>query len=458
MNIIVIGASDIGVHLVTIFSQRNYGIILIDKNPYKLEQLARDLDVAIRLGSGTDWELLEELMELSPDLLVALTNHDETNLAACTIAKNLGYPQTVARVRSNKYFLKSRLSFERLFCVDYLIGPERLTADTISNMILIPDSIHTENFAHGSVQMRTVSVPSRWKRAGVPLANRKELELPERLMVGLICRETSRKARGSEKEHLIFPHGKDALQSDDEVTFVGESEAMKKLHKFFGIPQKIPKSVMIVGGSLIGINLARKLQEHNIRISMLDRDFNKCRYLSEILPNTTVINRDGTDYRFLQSEKVEGVDIFVACTRDDEVNFLAATVAHDLGIQKVIISLTDTSYQPLLDRLGIAHAASPRITASNRILSIARERMVVSVVSKYNNQAEIMEVKVSSASKIAGIPIKHLGPELPQDLLIAMIQSRGRIFIAEGTRVLTPGDTVIVVSRPEYLQEVKKLF
>jgi trk system potassium uptake protein len=461
MNIVIIGAGDIGLHLATIFSQANYGIVLIDTDPQKLEKAARDLDVACRLGSGTDWELLADLMEFTPDILIALTNDDETNLVACTLAKNLGYPQTIARVRTNKFFNQSILNIERLFCVDHLIGPEKLTADAIASMILIPNSIAAHDFSHGSIQMRTLKVPEKWKKEGIPLSLREKINLPPKMMIGLIRRQIFQEIKGHmtlKQEEIIFPHGNDYLLPQDEVTFIGETEAMRNLHKFFGISQKKPKSVMIVGGSLIGLNLAQTLQDHSIRVRILDIDFNKCTLLSEKLPHTTVIHRSGIDYLFLRSEKVEDVDVFVACTRNDEVNFLSATIARELGCEQVIISLSDTNFIPLINRLGIAQAASPRINAANRILSIAREPTIASMVSMYNNQAEVMEVKVSSHSKITGIPIRQLGPELPADFLIVMIQSKGRIFIADGSRILSPGDTVVVISSPKHINEIKKLF
>ncbi|MCH9627769.1 MAG: Trk system potassium uptake protein TrkA [Chlamydiales bacterium] len=461
MNIVIIGAGDIGIHLATIFSQIDYSIVLIDLDPGKLEQAARDLDVATRRGSGTNWELLEELLEFNPDLLIALTNDDEDNLVTCTLAKNLGYPQTIARVRSNKYFMQSRLSFERIFCVDHLIGPEKLTADAIAGMVMIPGSIATERFAHGSIQMRTVKVPESWRKEEIPLVKRSELGLSPQLMVGLIRREKTLTAKGkitSTSEKIIFPHDQETLLPDDEVTFIGERGAIKNLHKFFGISPKTPKSVVIVGGSLIGLNLARTLTESNVHVRILDRDFTKCRLLSEKLPLCTVIHRSGTDYRFLQSEKVEEADFFVTCTRNDEVNFLAATIARDLGCENVISSLSDTNYLPLVNRLGISQVASPRINAANRILSIAREKTIASMVALYNNQAEVMEVKVSLTSKLVGIPIRELRPEFPKDFLIAMIQSRGRVFIADASRVLSPGDTVVVVSSPQHVPEIKKLF
>lgn len=452
MNIVIVGASDIGLYLARVFSKAAYSIILVDTDSYKLEQASREMDIATKLGTGIDWELLEELMELSPDLLIALTNSDEINLVTCCIAKNLGYPRTVGRVRNPKYFLQSRLNFERLFSTDYLIGPERLTAESLANMILIPGASAKENFAHGAVQMCTMKIPPHWRKSGISLAKRAELELPQQMMVGLIRRLDKK------EEKLLFPHGEDTLHPGDEVTFIGEAESIRNLHKFLGISVNPPKSAVIIGGSLIGVNLAKILQEEGIRIRIIEKSYDKCHLLSDVLPYATVLQRDGLDYNFLKSERIGDAGAFVACTRNDEVNFLAATIARELGCENVFISLSNTAYIPLIENLGIQQAASPLLNAANRILSISREEKIASMVSMYDNRAEIMEVKVSYDSKIAGIPIRHLGQELPPDFLIVMIQSRGRIFIADGSRVLSPGDTVVVISNPKHIEEIKKLF
>lgn len=448
MNVVIVGAGDIGLHVAALFSALEYGIVLIDKDPLKLEVAARDLDVITRASSGTDWELLEELRELSPDLLVALTDHDETNLVACSMAKNLGFPQTIARARSHKYFLPSPLFFERLFSVDYLIGPERLTAESLANMVLFPDAINIESFSHGNIQLRTMQIPPHWKKSSVSLKEKEKLSLPPNIMVALIKRG----------ETIIFPHGNDVIQPNDEVTFIGETDAMDFLYDFLKIKAVFPRSAVIVGGSLVGIELAKRLVHKQIKVTIIDKNFNKCRILSEILPTCTILYHNGADYSFLQSENIGSADVFIACTREDEVNFLASSVASDLGAKKVLLSLSDTHYLPLLKKLNIHQSASPRITAANRILSIAREKKVASMVSLYDSRAEVLEVKVSSDSKIAGIPLRHLGKEFPNDFLIAVIHSRGEVFVADGNRVLSPGDTAIVISHPRHIAEIKRLF
>lgn len=455
MNIVIIGAGDIGLHIASIFSQFEYGIVIVDNDPFKLENVTRDLDVTTRFGSGTNCQLLEELLETFSDLFVAVTDDDETNLVACALARNLGFHQTIARVRNRQYLKQSRLHFDRLFYCDYIISPEKLTADAIANMIVVPDSIATESFAHGAVSMRTMKIPPQWNK-NIQLKNRKELALPEETMVALIKRDDYES--GIKKEKLIFPHGDDCLMAGDEVTFIGASEKIAKIPDLFGLNKKLPKSVVIVGGSLVGINLAETLQEYEIETTLIDKNKNKCQFLSRSLEKTTVIHHEGTDYRFLKNEKLTTADAFVAATRADEVNFLSAAAASELGAKHVIISLSDLNYMPLLKRLGINAAISPRINAANRVLSIVREKHVVSMVSLYESKAEVMEVKVSMDSKIVGIPIKHLGPELPKDFLIAVIQNRGRIFMADGSRILSPGDTVIVISSARHMNEIKKLF
>lgn len=451
MNIIIVGASDIGIHLASLLSQEQHGIVLIDLNPQKLEIISRELDIATKIGSGTDWMLLEELYELNPNLILALTEDDETNLATCAIAKNLGYPITVARIRQNKFLNCSRINFERIFCVDYLISPEKITAEAIANMILTKGISASESFSHGAIKMRTLNVPSNWKHSDKTLAH---LQLPENMMIGLIRRKNSLDPL---KDTLLFPHGSDFILPNDEITLVGETESMENVCNFFDISSRLPESLIIIGGSLIGINLAQLL-EHKIRVKIIEKDYQKCRKLSTLLPLCTVINQDGTDIEFLKSEKIGLEESFVACTRNDETNLVAALIGKELGCENVIVSLSNTSFIPLIKKLGINHVASPRIHATNRILSIAREKTVASMISMYDNHAEIMEVKVSMDSKIAGIPLKNLGPELPKDFLIAVIQSRGRIMVANGNRILSPGDTVIVISSPRHIEEIKKLF
>lgn len=452
MNIVIVGAGDIGLYIATLLSKQKHNVILIDKNGKRLEELAWEMDVAIREGSGTDWQLLDDLLEVKPDLFLAMTSHDETNLVSCSLAKHLGYPRTIARVKDNRFLNRTRLDFARLFHVDYFISPELLVAYDIYKHITSPRSLNFENFAHGEVQMRTIRIPASWSYYHQKLS---DLRLPKGIIIALIYRPSE----GQEEDPtVIFPHGTDRIFPGDEVTLIGERDQMADIHYFFGLGEKKAENIVIVGGSLVGINLAKILQGNRIHVRLIDRDHQHCLRLAEELPDCHIIHQDGTDLDFLLSEKVGQADYFVMCTPSDEVNVLGGLVAKEAGCEGVAIVLSNNRFVPLVNRLGIVQVASPKLTAANRVISLSASKAVTSLVSLYENEAEILELTVSLNSKIIGIPLSEVGPQLPKDFLIAMIQNRGRISIAKGDSIICPGDTVIVVSNPKYFQELEKIF
>lgn len=450
MNIVIVGAGDVGLYIASLLSKQKHNIVLIDKNKAKLEEMTWQMDVAVQQGSGTDWELLERLLEIKPDLFLALTDQDETNLTACSMAKNLGYARTIARVRGKHFLNRTRLDFGRLFHVDYFISPELLLAYDIYKYIVSPGSIALENFAHGEVQMRTLHVPSTWKFQNIPLA---ELRLPPGIIIGLIYRQ-----QPDEEPSMIFPHGSDSILPGDEVTLIGERQQMLEIHQHFGIKSLKADKVVIVGGSLVGVNLAKILPEHHIQVTLIDKDLNHCKELAKELPQCRIIHQDGTDIDFLLSERIDQSDYFIMCTSNDELNVIGALLAKEAGCENIAIILSSNRFLTLVHQLGIVHVASPKLTVANRIIALATSKAITSLVSLYENEAEILEITVSLNSQIVGIPLSDIAPRLPRDFLIAMIQNRGCISIAKGNSVICPGDTLIVICNPKYFQELENIF
>jgi trk system potassium uptake protein TrkA len=450
LNIVIVGAGDIGRYMASILSKAQHNVIVVDKIKERLEELSAQVDVATRVGSGTDWQLLDDLLELNPNFLIALTDKDDTNLVSCSIAKHLGYPSTIARVRDSRYLNRTRLDFGRIFDVDHFIGPELLVAHDMMRYVASHGSVFVDHFAHGAVQLRTMILPAKWKKGDKPL---QELNLPQGTMVGLIKRTTK-----TEANRIIFPHGSDHLLPGDEVTFIGESEEIDELHHLLGIPQKEISSVVLIGGSIVAINLAKLLEKKGIHVRIIEKDYNRCVFLADILKKTMILHNDGTDLDFLRSEKVGQADLVAACTRHDDVNILAGMLAREAGAEDVVIVIQNTNHESILSNLKLGHVVSPRINAANRILSQILSGTVTSLVSLYENRAEVMEIVVSMESKVLGIPLSELGPLLPKDFLIAMIQNRGRIMVANGARIISPGDTVIVITDPKHITELEKIF
>lgn len=452
MHIVVVGAGSIGRYTAGLLSKENNHVILVDKDPQKLENLEAQMDVSLRAGDATDWVFLENLLDIAPDLFIALTNDDETNLVSCEIAKSLGFPKTIARIRDSRYINSARLDFERIFNVDHFLIPELLVAQEIDKLTETPEALRVESFAHGAVQLRTILIPEKWKKGEKKIS---EQQLPDSIIIGLIRRKVT-DSKG-ETYKIIFPHGDDYILPGDELTIVGQPEDIARGLQFFGITLTYIKSAVIMGGSLVAINLAKLLEKRNIFVRIIEKDFQKCIFLTEKLPNTTIINHNAADLPFLLEEKVDQADAFISCTRKDEINIMTALLAKEAGCKNIITELSNPYYRPIASRLGLYQTPSPQIITVDHIRTIVLSKAVSSITSLYEGEAEVLEINVSMNSKITGIPIFELGKILPKDFLIAVIENRGRILIANGNRIISPGDTIIVISNPKHVSALEKI-
>ena len=180
MNIVILGAGTLGTYVSSILSSEEHNVVLIDKDLKRLNDISREIDVATIHGLGSNWKLYDDLLENKPEIFIAMTGDDETNLVSCAMAKNLGYPTTICRIKDLGYLARSRLDFAKLFFVDHFIAPEILAAHDIFKILLSTGGEGIENFAHGAIQMRNIHISENWDKSEVPIHS---LGLPEELII-----------------------------------------------------------------------------------------------------------------------------------------------------------------------------------------------------------------------------------------------------------------------------------
>ncbi len=449
MKIVILGAGEMGSYVASALSQEEHDITLIDKDPKVLEQVNREIDVATLLATAPSLSIFQTLMEQKPDLLVAATNDDETNLVSCALAKNLGFPKTVSLIRSPEYLHTSIVHLPRLFYVDHFIGAEMLSARNLFKLLMHSNDIAFEHFAHGAVVMRTILLSEQWTQSGTPIHS---LPIPEELIICLIRR------RSNGEDIIIIPHGDDYLLPNDEVTLIGQANVMNMLPDLFDTSERCVKSIILVGGTYTSLYLAQLLLQQKVAVRIVEKDPYRCRELADILPDATIINRSILDPQVFLEEDVAGADAFACCTADDGANFLIASLAHLEGCPKIIALANHPAFVPILENAGIIAATSARVNVANRLLSILHQETILSVTSLSNDAAKIVELKISPASKLIGIPLSKLGEQLPKDLLIAVIENHGRVMIGSGSSILCPDDTVIVVCSSQQIEPLQSLF
>ena len=247
----------------------------------------------------------------------------------------------------------------------------------------------------------------------------------------------------------IIPHGGEMLQPGDHIYFVARAENLEEAYRFMGLrTQESLGRVFILGGKQVGIEVALQLEKSGVAVKIFERDPKRCQQISKILQKSIVIHADGTEEAILMEENIQGISAFLALTGDDEDNIMASLLARKLGAPKVVALINRLNYLPMVQRLGITTAISPRLTAADRILRFVRKGRVISVTSFRDVEAESVELIAAERSKVIGKKLKDL--KLPRECVIGAISKpTGEVIVPRGDDSIQAGDRVIffVLSR-----------
>ncbi len=136
----------------------NNDITIVDINPSPLRQLQDKFDLRTIQGHASHPRVLREAGAEDADMLVAVTNSDETNMVACQIAYTLfKTPNRIARIRSADYIRESaRLFSTDVVPIDHLISPEQLVIESIYKLVEYPGALQVVNFCEGKVSIAAV--------------------------------------------------------------------------------------------------------------------------------------------------------------------------------------------------------------------------------------------------------------------------------------------------------------
>ena len=442
MRIVIIGAGKVGYQIAESLSDESYDIVVIDNDEEALNRAQDHLDVMTILANGLTGTPLKELDMNKNDILIAVTDSDEGNMLACMSAKSLGCGRTIARVRKPEYARDLAVTKEQL-SIDLMINPDRSTASEITRLLTFSPAGQSEDFAQGKVQMAELPVEEGNPLVDTPLRDIKRFK---DVLIAAILRDGK----------IIIPKGDDELRVGDDIYLVGKRQDIIDFSKYIGKTPRKARNVMIVGGSRIASYLAHNLHRLGISVKIIERDLSKARILSEELPQTLVIEGDGTDVELLKAENVSAMDVFIAVTGIDEVNILVGLLAKQLGARKVVSKVNRTSYLPLVEEIGLDAIVTPSVITAGEILRFVRGGEILSLFLLSGGQAQIMEFYVHAPSKVIGVPIRDLG--LPKEAIITTIVSEGKVIIPSGNDVIRVDDRVIILCSSSEVEKVNRIF
>lgn len=445
MDVVICGAGEVGYHLADILSRDGHRVSVLDSDAERTSRLMESLDVQALVGDATEADALSRAGASRADLVVAVTDDDHVNMLSSLLARGLGAHRVILRLKEThrlqgyRYFYKDRLGF------DAVLSTEELAAEEIAATVREKHALEVESFADGRVQLRRLRLREDNELTSDPL---QDLRLPSGLLIAAIAR----------KERFFVPTGQDQLAMGDQVYLIGSAPDLDEFEVLSGAPPVGRRSVVIMGGSGVGLQIAAKLDGvPGISIRLLERDVARARELAGTFAGEVmVLVGDGTDLDLLLEERIGEANVFIATTSHDEVNMVSCQLARSLGVERTVALVNKAAYRQIYDLLGVDQAVSPRILCANRILRFARASSVASIAVIADGKAEVLELEAHFKGKKSSRKVKNLG--LPRGTVLGALVRDDQVTVPKGDTVVEDGDQVILFTLPENLDAVEELF
>ncbi|MDH2924678.1 trk system potassium uptake protein TrkA [Nicoletella semolina] len=451
MKIIILGAGQVGARLAENLANNDNDITIIDDDEQRLNILQDKHDLRVLKGNGASPRILREAGASDADLLVAVTNNDESNMIACQIAYTLfNIPTKIARIRNTDYLREHDVLFNnKVLPIDHIIAPELLVTQEILHLIDYPGALQIAHFADGLVSLVSLKAYYGGPLVGYPISALSD-HLPhiEARIVSIF-----------RQEKAFIPQASTIIEAGDEVFFICATPHIKAIMAELQRLERPHRRVMIVGGGNIGTQLAKSLEDR-CSVKLIERNKTRADKLAEKLSKTLVLCGDASDQELLFEEHIDNIDLFLALTSDDEDNIMSALLAKRLGAKKVIVLVQRMAYLQLIQGGTIDIALSPQQATISALSNHVRKADVVRVAAFKQGLMEGIEIIAhgdAKSSNVVGQKIRDL--KLPQGVVIGAVVRNENMMIAHKAMEIQTGDRIILfVNDSKQSAEVEKLF
>lgn len=446
MNIIIVGAGEIGRHMAVELSKKKHRIAVIESDSARAIELENLIEGRVIVGDGVSMETLAQADVASCELFLALTSENTVNLMSGSVAKALGVKTVVSRVHPGLQREELLFDFREHFGIDYLFSSERLAAIDLAKFIRNPNSLKVEEIARGRIELQQVRVSPKSSFVGRELI---DLKLPARTRFASVLRDG---------ENFI-PQANYVVQAGDLVTIFGDPRKLQVVAENFqkGKRENDGPNVVIFGGSEYSLALAQTLSATNCNVRLFESNEEDAQRLADELSGVSVIRADATSVTELEEESVENVDFFVAASSSDEDNVMTCLQAHHLGVKNCLTLIHRDDYARAIVKFGssfgVLAAVSPREAVAKEI-----SRFVTS--ENYHvlmdlDHAVLIETQVKEKARVVGKTVAEV--EWPTDCVLVGLINGGAANVPNPDDVLEVGAHVFAVVSHETIDRVLDL-
>lgn len=469
MRIVILGAGQVGASVAESLVSEDNDITIVDSDRERLQFLQDRLDLRTVTGNAALPSTLRDAGAADADLLIAVTQSDQTNLVACKLAHGVfNVPTRIARLRSADFLESPALLAPENFAVDFAICPEQEITEYITRLIEFPEALQVLGFAGDRVALVAVRAYADGLLVGKPI---------KEMRAHLSQEVDARIAAIFRRDRAITPSGDTRIEDGDEVFVLAAEEHIRPIMREMRRMLTPVRRIMIAGGGNIGLRVAQALEASH-RIKVVEGSKARAEVIAGTLKSALVLCGDATDEGLLEKEGIEEMDLFLALTNDDEDNIMAASLAKRLGARRVLALINRRAYADLVQGGPIDIAISPAQVSIGTLLAHVRHGDVAQVHSLRRGAAEALEIVAHGDRRNSQVVGQRIGdlPLIPGAAIAAIVRDldhyedlaydgmakrkrRGHVLMAHKDVVIEAGDHVIVFClNKKVVKKVEKLF
>ncbi len=438
MKIIIAGNGKVGAALTRQLCAEGYDITLIDSDPHVLEAIVDRYDVMAVEGNCASMEILRTAGIQTADLLIAVTNADEINLLCCVTAHQINPGlHTIARIRNPEYSGQV-YSMADAFALSLSVNPELQAAAEIERLLRYPGFLQRDTFVKGRAVIAELRLEQENILCGKPLKDMARVTGCNVLICAVL-------RNGS----AVAPDGNFILNAGDRIFVTAPTDELTKLLKSLGIITRRVKRVMICGGGRISHYLAQLLTKSGMEITLIEKDYDRCKLLAQRLPTAHIVHGDASSQELLDSEGLRRMDALVSLTGLDELNFVISLYGSNQQVPQIVTKLAHMENPQILSNLPLGSIINPKLLCSNIITGYVRALKnktgaAVSLHTIADGMVEAAEFQLDESARHCGEPLRQLS--LKKNVLIVCISHGAKMEIPNGNSCFYRGDNVIVVT------------
>ncbi|WP_242348827.1 Trk system potassium transporter TrkA [Mucispirillum schaedleri] len=446
MNIVIVGAGEVGTHIASQLVAEQKDVVIIEKDPECAAKASNMLDCLVITGEGSNVDILKQAGAENADIFIAATSVDEVNMISCFVAGSaFNTPVKIARVRNVDY-MRGGLLKNSSIGIDYLVNPEIEAAFDIVQTVLHGASSGIFAFQGTNAQLRDFLVKDDSIFNGVLVKDIRSIIDQNFIIAGVL-----------RNEMLHIPRGDFQILTGDHIYIVALGKSFNKILTRAGMTVDKLKRIVLVGGGLIGKHIAGMLIEDGKDVRIIEKDYERCKELSALYPEATVINGNISDQDVFEEENIAYTDAIITTTQSEELNILAGVYAKSKGVKRAVALIDKLNYTTLATNLGIDSCISAKLSSVDAILKFIRKGNIKNVYTIFEGQAEAIEFIVGSSNKnIIGKKIMDL--KFPSGCLIIAVQRHRKTIIPTGSLVIEEGDSIITFAAHDEISRLEELF